>query len=104
METPKNHSEFQESLSASVPPTSWPEGLKVLWHDAKNDWEASHAIAQEMQNDLGSWLHAYLHRKEGDEFNAGYWYRRAGRPFPKTSLEKEHQELVAFILRKNRWN
>ncbi|MGI9550740.1 MAG: hypothetical protein ACR2MT_06030 [Aurantibacter sp.] len=98
MELPKKYSEFQESLSASTPLTNWPEGLKSMWYDSKNDWEASHDIAQEMHNDLGSWIHAYLHRKEGDEFNAGYWYRRAGKPFAKVSLEEEHQEIVEFIL------
>lgn len=99
MGLPKNYSEFQDSLSNQTPPTNWPEGLKALWYDAKNDWEGSHDIAQEMHNDLGSWIHAYLHRKEGDEFNASYWYRKAGRSFPKISLEKELQEMVEFALR-----
>lgn len=98
MEVPKTYSEFQESLLASAPLAGWPEPLKALWYDTKDDWEASHDIAQEMHNDLGSWIHAYLHRKEGDEFNAGYWYRRAGKPFPKISLKEEHQEIVEFIL------
>ena len=48
-----------------------------MWFDVKGDWEASHNIAQDMHDDNGSWIHAYLHRKEGDKFNAGYWYRRA---------------------------
>lgn len=98
MEIPKDYAEFQESLSASIPPTTWPEALKGLWYDAKDDWEASHDIAQEMRSDLGSWIHAYLHRKEGDKFNAGYWYRRAGRPFSKLGLEKEHQEIVEWVI------
>ncbi len=51
-----------------------------------------------MHSTLGSWIHAYLHRKEGDEWNAGYWYRRAGKPFPKTTLEQELKELVEFVL------
>lgn len=99
MELPKNYNEFQDSLSDRNPQENWPEGLKALWYDAKNDWEGSHDIAQEMHNDLGSWIHGYLHRKEGDEFNAGYWYRKVGKPFPKISLEEEFQELVEFALR-----
>ncbi|MFH6604198.1 hypothetical protein ACEZ3G_11970 [Maribacter algicola] len=98
MELPENYSEFQDSLSEQNPSNNWPEGLKALWHEAKGDWEASHDIAQEMQSTLGSWIHAYLHRKEGDEWNAGYWYRRAGRPFPKITLEQELQTLVEFVL------
>lgn len=99
MGLPKDYSEFQLSLSDRHPPNNWPEGLKALWYDAKSDWEGSHDIAQEMHNDLGSWIHAYLHRKEGDEFNAGYWYRRAGKTFPKISLEEEHREIIEFVLR-----
>ena len=95
---PKNYAEFQNSLSEQNPPTNWPRGLKALWYDAQDNWEGAHDIAQEMHEHLGSWIHAYLHRKEGDEFNAGYWYRRAGKPFPKNSLEEEHLEIVGHIL------
>ncbi|MGB5555323.1 MAG: hypothetical protein WBM83_11740 [Flavobacteriaceae bacterium] len=98
MEVPKNFSEFHNSLSTQHPPKNWPGALKALWYDAKGDWESSHNIAQEMHNEMGSWIHAYLHRKEGDEFNAGYWYRRAGKPFPKKSLSEELFYLVEFLL------
>ena len=98
MEYPKNYAAFQNSLAEPSPPTNWPRGLKALWYDAKNDWEGSHDIAQEMHTNLGSWIHAYLHRKEGDEFNAGYWYRKAGRAFPNITLKKEHREIVEHIL------
>lgn len=97
---PNNYAEFQDSLSEQNPPTNWPRGLKALWYDAEGNWEGSHDIAQEMNDNLGSWIHAYLHRKEGDEFNAGYWYRRAGRAFPNITLEKEHRELVEYVLNK----
>lgn len=95
---PKDYAEFEVTLSGSQPPSDWPEGLKSLWFDAKGDWEASHDIAQEMHSDLGSWIHAYLHRKEGDRFNAGYWYRQANRPFSKLSLEEELREIVEYVL------
>lgn len=95
---PKNYTDFQHTLSQTVPPKDWPEALKALWFDAKGDWESSHNIAQDMHNQIGSWMHAYLHRKEGDRFNAGYWYRQAGRNYPEVSLAVELQEMVEFVL------
>lgn len=98
MELPISYSEFEQSLKLDRPDGDWPGALKAMWHDAKGDWEASHDIAQEMHDTLGSWMHAYLHRKEGDEWNAKYWYRRAGKPFPNTTLAEEHKELTLYIL------
>ena len=95
---PKNYKEFQETLSLAAPPKDWPEALKAMWFDATGDWESSHNIAQDMHNNMGSWLHAYLHRKEGDKFNAEYWYRQAGKGFPNKTLDAELQEIVLFIL------
>ena len=63
---------FQETLSLATPPTDWPEALKAMWFDAAGDWESSRNTSQDMHNNMGSWLHAYLHRKEGDRFNARY--------------------------------
>ncbi len=94
----KNYKEFLQTLSEDTPIVDWPEALNSLWYDAKGNWEASHDIAQEMHNTMGSWIHAYLHRREGDEFNAGYWYRQAGRPFPNTTLAAEHQEMVESVI------
>ena len=98
MTLPKNYNEFSKTLNKENPDLNWPEALKAMWFDAKENWEASHDIAQDMQNAMGSWIHAYLHRKEGDDWNAGYWYRQTGRPFPETTLAEEHQEMVEFIL------
>ncbi len=95
---PKDYTEFEQTLAQPKPPATWPHALKALWFDAKGDWEASHNIAQDMHNALGSWMHAYLHRKEGDRFNAGYWYRQAGRRYPEMSLEEELREMVEFVL------
>ncbi len=86
MGLPKDYDAFTESLQADHPPASWPEGLRALWYDGKGDWEAAHQLAQDMPGVTGSWIHAYLHRKEGDRWNAGYWYDRAGRPFPALTL------------------
>ena len=90
--------DFQHTLTSNIPPNDWSEALKAMWYDANKNWKAAHDIAQDMHNIEGSWIHAYLHRKEGDEFNAGYWYRQAGKPFPEMSLEKEHQEIVTYLL------
>lgn len=78
--------------------TSWPEPLKAIWWDYKNDWEKAHDTAQEIESATGNWIHAYLHRKEGDQWNAGYWYRRAGREFPSVSLEEEREAILKFLL------
>lgn len=70
--------------------------LRALWHDARGDWERAHAVCQEAGNREGDWVHAYLHRKEGDLGNAGYWYARAGRPMPTDdiSLDAEWARIV----------
>ncbi|WP_405397327.1 hypothetical protein [Maribacter sp. Asnod2-G09] len=95
---PKNYLEFEKSLELSQVPKEWPDGLKSAWYDAKGDWEASHNIAQEMHNTLGSWLHAYLHRKEGDRFNAGYWYGLAKKEYPTITLDEELKVIVEYII------
>ncbi|MDX1364497.1 hypothetical protein [Arenibacter latericius] len=98
MSIPKSYIEFKETLTHQTPPLTWSEALRAMWFDVKGDWEASHNIAQDLHDTNGSWIHAYLHRKEGDKFNAGYWYRMAGRSFPSISLEEEQQELVTYFL------
>lgn len=99
MKLPSHFKAFTETLELEAPYVSWPDALKSLWFEAKGNWNASHDIAQDMHNSMGSWLHAYLHRKEGDQFNAGYWYRKAGRSFPSISFDEEHREMVEFVLR-----
>ena len=93
-----NYDQFLSSLSASEPPKDLSLLLKSLWHDRKNDWEASHNIAQDIYDKNGSWIHAYLHRKEGDLSNARYWYRQAGKSEPSVSLEEEWSTLVKAFL------
>ncbi|MCP4977608.1 MAG: hypothetical protein GY931_15755 [Maribacter sp.] len=95
---PVDYNHFLKNLSRENPPREWPLALKALWFDAKGNWDFSHDIVQELHSDLGSWIHAYLHRKEGDEFNAGYWYGKAHKPFPKISIKEELKELVEYIL------
>lgn len=89
--------EFKSSLQEQQPP---PVAvlLQALWHEAKGDWEKSHELAQDVNTPDGSWVHAYLHRKEGDQFNAQYWYNRANQKMPDCSFEKEWEEIVKTML------
>ncbi len=81
------------------PPKQLPVLLKALWCDGKDDWESAHNLAQNVEGKEGSWVHAYLHRKEGDDDNAHYWYRLANRSFPSKSLDAEWVELVTHFLK-----
>lgn len=90
--------EFTSTLNQDTPPEDLPASLRALWWDAKGNWKQAHHTAQDVHSPDGSWVHAYLHRKEGDEWNAGYWYGRAGRPHPKSSLNDEWQEIVTELL------
>lgn len=100
MSKPENLNFFNLSIKKKAPNPGWSAGLKSMWWDVKGNWKASHDIAQEMNSHEGSWIHAYLHRKEGDKFNADYWYRKANRSFSKVSLEEEQKELVAYFIGK----
>ena len=73
--------------------------LQALWHDGRGNWDRAHDVCQQANSRDGDWVHAYLHRKEGDAGNAGYWYARAGRPMPEpgVTLETEYAELVATL-------
>lgn len=68
---------------------SWSPYLKALYWDKKGDWTTAHELIQDMETAGAAWVHAYLHRKEGDEWNAGYWYKRAGKEFFKGTLDEE---------------
>lgn len=91
---------FESSLSDKRPPGDLTPLLEALWYDAKGDWQQAHNIAQDIHDDNGSWVHAYLHRKEGDLGNASYWYRRAGQPVPAVSLRQEWKQIVEALLTK----
>lgn len=93
-----DYAEFTASLAASEPPAGLSLALQALWWDAKGDWHRAHACAQAQDDADGAWVHAYLHRKEGDASNAGYWYRRARRPAFAGSLEAEWESLVKALL------
>ena len=90
--------EFQKSLGASSPPANLSAYLQSLWYDAKGDWNRSHEIIQDIADERAAWIHAYLHRKEGDIGNADYWYRRAGKSRPDKTLEEEWTSIVEALL------
>lgn len=90
--------DFKQSLDQAVAPVELAPCLKALWEDGKGNWEAAHDIIEVLADEDAAWIHAYLHRKEGDEWNAGYWYRRAGKQHPKESLEAEWESLVSDFL------
>ncbi|MFO1058681.1 MAG: hypothetical protein U1E53_17140 [Dongiaceae bacterium] len=89
---------FRRSLSEPAPPPGLGLALQALWWEGKGDWDAAHECAQAQEDEVGAWVHAYLHRKEGDPSNAGYWYRRAGRPRSALSLPEEWAEIAAALL------
>lgn len=91
-------SEFRESLKAAEPPPGVGLALEGLWWDAKGDWARAHESAQQEEGTAGSWVHAYLHRKEGDASNASYWYSRAGRPPSLAGLDEEWKEITTALL------
>ncbi len=93
-----NLSTFTESLSANEPPLNISVYLKSLWYDAKGDWDKAHQLIQDVEDKNASWIHAYLHRKEGDVANSDYWYSRAGKNRPSLSLEKEWKEIVTALI------
>ena len=89
---------FKASLDRDEPPEGMSRALKALWYDAKGDWHEAHRQAQGQKDEAGAWVHAYLHRVEGDQSNAGYWYRQAGKPACSDSLSEEWSAIVSALL------
>jgi hypothetical protein len=89
---------FKASLQSEAPPEGLSAALRAMWEDARGRWDAAHHIAQDIDDQTGAWIHAYLHRKEGDLANAGYWYRRAGQPIASDSLDEEWTRIVTVLL------
>jgi hypothetical protein len=93
-----NFEAFKESLSNDHPPAQLPIYLRALWYDGRGDWETAHDLINDLPGAKAAWVHAYLHRKEGDAGNAGYWYARAGKRMPSMSLELEWADIVSQLL------
>lgn len=93
-----NLTSFKKSLTGNNPPHNISVYLKALWQERKGNWDKAHNIVQDLEDKNAAWIHAYLHRKEGDVGNADYWYRRAGKKRPDVSLEKEWEEIATALL------
>jgi hypothetical protein len=94
----KTLTQFKESLAADEPVSALSVQLKSLWYDAKGDWQKAHALIDQLADQQSAWVHAYLHRKEGDVWNADYWYSRARKTRPNLSLDEEWEQLVSVLL------
>ena len=90
---------LDEFRSAEAPPANLSAPLLALWWDARGDWHRAHEAAQAGEDADSAWVHAYLHRKEGDLANAGYWYRRAGKPTARGTLDQEWTAIAGTLLR-----
>jgi hypothetical protein len=86
--------DFRASLSQSEPPAGLSIPCQALWWDGKGDWARAHSLVDSLETSDGMAVHAYLHRKEGEDWNANYWYDRAGRRFHRSSLDEEWDALV----------
>jgi hypothetical protein len=89
---------FISSLAEAAPPQNYSNHLKALWWAKKNNWDKAHDIVQDGKDPGSSWIHAWLHRVEGDEGNASYWYSRAGKEKPEMSLDDEWLLLVSHLM------
>lgn len=90
--------EFEAALSLAAPPDEMSAPLAALWWDARGDWARAHSLVDELESADGMAVHAYLHRKEGEEWNANYWYARAGSKFRRPALDAEWKALVEGLL------
>ena len=91
--SPSDLHECSATRAATLPPL-----LHALWHDAHGDWNRAHSITQDIDGPDAAWVHAYLHRKEGDTSNADYWYREAGRTTFTGSLHAEWTTLAVHLI------
>jgi len=87
----------EDLRTLTMPPKAAPEVI-ALWHDARGDWQRAHTVVQDLETRDAAWVHAYLHRKEGDASNARYWYGRAGQPVFRGSLEEEWAQIAETLL------
>lgn len=90
--------EFKATLNNPQPNPEWDVQIKSLWYDAKGDWKKAHDLIDQLNDMVSAHVHAYLHRVEGDLWNARYWYNRAKQPEFKGSLDEEREYLLEKYL------
>ena len=90
---------YHSVASDEIPPSDLSTALQALWWDAKGDWKRAHETTQGDSDSTVSWVHAYLHRKEGNQSNAAYWYERAGKPVAEGGLEAERDSIAESLLK-----
>ncbi len=91
--------ELRQTIADDAPPGGLPLLVEAMWWEAHGDWHRAHRMVDELTTPEGAWVHAYIHRSEGDLGNAGYWYRQAARPVCRVSLSEEWVEIVEELLR-----
>ena len=92
------YEQFKSSLAGASPPAGVSGAVQALWWQAKGDWHKAHRCCQDSPGEAGAWAHAYLHRVEGDQMNAGGWYKRAGKTPSTASLDHEWEEIARALL------
>ena len=92
-----NYNNFILSIKRNSPPSKLSEPELAMWQAMNNNWDNAHQTAQSINNEIGAWIHAYLHRIEGDLRNANYWYSRANRTLTQSALKDEAEEIIRFI-------
>jgi hypothetical protein len=93
-----NFETFQKSIKATTPPANISLYLLAMWYDANGNWDKAHSMIDNLNDATACWVHAYLHRKEGDKGNANYWYSRADKKMPSVSLPEEWENIVKALL------
>jgi hypothetical protein len=91
--------EFKSTLAKTAPPSGCAPVLTALWWAGKDEWTKAHTLVMKLEGQEAAWVHAHLHRVEGDLDNARYWYREAKQPFPSTSLAQEWTAIATALLR-----
>ena len=89
---------FEATLATATPPPGLSPALSALWYMARGDWNAAHELVQVEEGPDAAWVHAHLHRVEGDLSNAGYWYRRAGKPQSSEELDAERRSMTRALI------
>jgi len=89
---------FAAGLREARPPAGWTPALRALWHLERDEWDAAHGLVQDGEDAASAWVHAHIHRIEGDDWNARYWYRRAGQAGGTDDFAAERRRIAAGLL------